>query len=168
MARSAYLLGHLIAELSASLVALAVLAGAGLIVGWRIDSDVAHAIAGFGLLTLIVCAMLWLGTMLGVAARSPDAVQGAVFLVVFPLSFLASTFVPLGGLHGVLRTIAEYNPITAFCTAVRSLFGNPTALPAHVVWPLQHPVVGSLLWCGLLLAIAAPATLWLFGRRTGD
>jgi ABC-type multidrug transport system permease subunit len=145
-----------------------VLAGAGLIVGWRIDSDVAHAIAGFGLLTLIVCAMLWLGTMLGVAARSPDAVQGAVFLVVFPLSFLASTFVPLGGLHGVLRTIAEYNPITAFCTAVRSLFGNPTALPAHVVWPLQHPVVGSLLWCGLLLAIAAPATLWLFGRRTGD
>jgi len=166
MARSAYLLGHLIAEFGAALVALAVLAGAGLIVGWRIDGDWPHAIAGFGLLALIVCAMLWLGTLLGVAARSPDAVQGAVFLVVFPLSFLASTFVPITGLHGVLRTIATYNPITAFCTAVRALFGNPVALPAHVAWPLAHPVACSLLWCALLLAIAVPGTLWVFARRT--
>jgi ABC-2 type transport system permease protein len=68
----------------------------------------------------------------------------------------------------VLRTIAAYNPITVFCTAVRSLFGNPTALPAHVAWPLTHPVACSLMWCALLLAIAVPGTLWLFGRRTGD
>jgi ABC-2 type transport system permease protein len=168
MARSAYLLGHLIAELGAALLALAVLTGAGLIVGWRIESDVWHAAAGFGLLTLIILAMLWLGTLLGVAARSPDAVQGAVFLVVFPLSFLASTFVPLGGLHGVLRTVAAYNPITVFCTAVRTLFGNPTALPAHVPWPLVHPIACSALWCVVLLAIAVPSTLWLFGRRTSD
>jgi ABC-2 type transport system permease protein len=68
----------------------------------------------------------------------------------------------------VLHAIAAYNPITVFCTAVRSLFGNPTALPAHVAWPLTHPVACSLMWCALLLAIAVPGTLWLFGRRTGD
>jgi ABC-2 type transport system permease protein len=166
MARSAYLLGHMIAELAASVLAIAVLAVSGLVIGWRIHTGVPEAIGGFVLLILIAFTMLWIGTGLGVAARSPDAVQGIVFVVVFPLTFLASAFVPIGGLPGVLQTVAQYNPISAFAAAVRTLFGNPTAIPHGGPWPMEHPVLAALAWCASLLAVAVPATLWAYRTRT--
>jgi ABC-2 type transport system permease protein len=166
MHRWAFLLGHLIAEFAASILAIAVMVVAGLIVGWRIQGDVPHAIAAFGLLALLAVTMLWLGTLLGVLARSPDVVTGIGFLTIFPLTFVATTFVPAAGLPDGLRQFAEYNPISCWAAGVRHLFGNPTATPAHAAWPLAHPVVGSLLWCGLLLAIVAPVTMWTYRRRT--
>ena len=98
MSPSSVLLGHMIAALAAMTLAIATLTVSGLIVGWRIDSDLLHAIAGFGLLVLFATAMLWTGTLLGLLARSVDAVQGFVFLVIFPLTFLSSAFVPVEGL----------------------------------------------------------------------
>ena len=98
--------------------------------------------------------------------RSPDAAQGFVFIVVFPLTFVANTFVPLDGLPSVLRQIAAYNPISAFSAAFRTLFGNPLALPADPSWPILHPVVSSLLWCAALLAVAMPLMFWRYRART--
>jgi ABC-2 type transport system permease protein len=166
MHRSAFLLGHLIAELGASIVAVVVMVISGLIVGWRIDSDLPHAIAGFALLGLLAVTMLWVGTLLGVVARSPDVVTGIAFLVVFPLTFVAATFVPVGSLPSGLRQFGEYNPISCWSAAVRSLFGNPTATPAGAAWPLQHSVLASVLWCVLLIAVVAPLTLAAYRRRT--
>ena len=142
------------------------IACSGLIVGWRIHTGPADAIGGFALLALISFTMIWIGTMLGVSARSPDAVQGVVFVLAFPLTFIASAYVPLAGLPGALRTFAEYNPVSAFAAAVRTLFGNPTAVPANAAWPLDHPVLVTVLWCGALLAITIPATLAAYRRRT--
>lgn len=140
--------------------------GSGVVVGWRIHEDVLHAAAGFGLLLLLAITMLWIGTLLGVLARSPDAVQGAVFMVVFPLTFLANAFVPVAGLPDGLQQVAEWNPISAMVAACRTLFGNPTALPADAAWPLEHPVIAALGWMVVLLAIAVPLTLWRFRART--
>ena len=164
--RSAYLIGHLMAELGAATLGLAVLTVSGLIVGWRIESSPADALAGFALLLLIAATMLSLGTLLGLCVRSVDAVQGVVFLVVFPLTFIAITFVPLGGLSGGLGTFAAYNPVSAFAAGVRTLFGNPTALPPDAQWPLQHPVLSSVLWCVVLLAITIPLLVARFRART--
>jgi len=166
MARSAYLLGHILAELAAALLAIAVIACSGLIIGWRIDTGPADAISGFVILALISFTMIWIGTLLGVSARSPDAVQGVVFVLAFPLTFIASAYVPLAGLPSALRTIAEYNPVSAFAAAARTLFGNPTALPANAAWPLHHPVLMTVLWCSALLAITIPATLTAYRQRT--
>jgi ABC-2 type transport system permease protein len=168
IARSAYLLGHLLAELAASTIAIAVLTASGVLIGWRIHTDLPHAVAGFALMIAIAATMIWFGTMLGLLARSPDAVQGAVFVVVFPLTFIASAFVPIGGLPAGLRAIGEYNPISAFAAAVRTLFGNPAVTPHGAPWPLEHPVLAALLWCVLLLCIAVPGTLAAFRRRTVD
>ena len=164
--RSAYLSGHLVAELGAMTLAIAVMAASGLIVGWRIDAGFGSAVAGFALLLLFAFAMLWVGTLLGVTARSTDAVTGALFLIVFPLTFLSNAFVPAGGLPDGLRALAEWNPVSVMVAAVRTLFGNPTALPANAAWPLAHPVVSSLIACAVLLAIAVPLTLWRFRVRT--
>jgi ABC transporter DrrB family efflux protein len=166
MARSAYLVGHLLAELAAAILGATVLCLSGLLVGWRIHSDLPHALAGFGLLVVFAFTMLVVGTLLGLLVRSPDAAQGVVFIAVFPLTFVANTFVPADGLPDVLRQIAAYNPISAFAAAFRSLFGNPLAPPLHPSWPLQHPVLSSCLWCAGLLSIALPLMLWRYRART--
>lgn len=166
MSRNAYLLGHLFAELAGMVLAIGVLSVSGLIVGWSIGSSLPDAIAGYALLILIAFAMIWIGTLLGVMVRSPDAVMGVGFLVVFPLTFLASTFVPVDGLPNGLQQVAEWNPISAFAAAARTLFGNPTAIPDAAPWPLEHPVLASLAWVGVILAIVVPLTIRAYRKRT--
>jgi ABC-2 type transport system permease protein len=166
MSRPAFLVGHMIAALAATCVSLAVLGVSGLIIGWGVHAGVLNALAGFGLLLVFAFVMLWVGALLGLLVRSPDAVLGIAFLVVFPMTFFAGTFVPLDGLPDGLRLIAEYNPISSLAAASRELFGNPTALPADPPWTLAHPVASSLLWCAALLAVAVPLTLRRFRSRT--
>jgi len=166
MSRAAYLCGHVLAELAASTLGVTILLLAGLIVGWRIHSDLPSAIAGIGVVLLFAFAMVWTGTLLGLVVRSPDSAQGVVFLVVFPMTFLASTFVPLDGLSPVLRTIASWNPISALAAAVRELFGNPTGMPVDPAWPLRHAVAMACGWAVLLLVFSVPLAIRRFRTRT--
>jgi ABC-type polysaccharide/polyol phosphate export permease len=166
MSRPAYLIGHLTAEFCATLLAVTIMVLTGLIVGWGISSSALEAAASFGLLFLIAISMIWLGTLIGVLARSPDGVQGVAFVTVFPLTFVANTFVPVGGLPDGLRQVAEYNPISAWAAAVRTLFGNPTAIPDGAAWPLEHPVIASIAWCLAILAIVVPLTVRADRKRT--
>jgi ABC-2 type transport system permease protein len=166
MARSAFLVGHVLAEFAAALLGLTVMTLAGLIVGWRIHTDVPHAIAGFGLLALLAFAMLWLGMLLGTIVRSPDAAQGIVFIVIFPLTFIANAFVPAGTLPDVLQHVSDWNPVSSLAAAVRTLFGNPTATPADAAWPLQHPVASGVLWCVAILAVVVPLAIAAYRKRT--
>lgn len=164
--RSAYLGGHMIAELAAMTLAITILSLTGLAIGWRIHADVAHAVAGYGLLLLFALTMLWFGTLIGVLVRSPDAVAGFAFMAIFPLTFVSNAFIPVEGLPDGLQQVAEWNPISALVAAVRTLFGNPTGLPADPAWPLAHPVVAALLWCLLLLIVMVPLTVRRFQART--
>jgi len=164
--RSSYLVGHVLAELASSCIAVTVLSLSGLIIGWGIHSDLPHALAAYGVIMLFAFAMLWAGILLGIIVRSPDAAQGMVFMVIFPMTFLASTFVPIGGLEGVLRTLAEWNPISSQAAAVRTLFGNPTGMPDNPAWPLQHPVLSACVWSLAIILVCMPLALRAFRRRT--
>ena len=166
--RSAYIVGHYLAELVAALVGIVVLAATGFAVGWSVHTSVLEFIGGVALLVLFASAMIWIGTLLGVIARSPDAVQGFVFMTVFPLTFLSNAFVPAQSLPNGLQQIAEWNPVSAVVAATRSLFGNPMAVPADAPWPLQHAVLAAVLWSAALLAIAAPLCVLRFKRRTTE
>jgi ABC-2 type transport system permease protein len=166
MVRAGYLVGHVLAELGASAIAVAVLSLAGLVIGWRIHGGVLHAIAGYGLILLFAFSMLWCGMLLGISVRSPDAAQGVVFMVVFPMTFVASTFVPLAGFSPILRLLASWNPVTSMATAVRWLFGNPTGTPADAAWPLRHPVASAVGWCLAILIVCMPLAIRRFRART--
>jgi ABC-2 type transport system permease protein len=168
MSRPAYLIGHLTAEFAATILAVAIMIVAGLIVGWGINSSPLEALGGFGLLFLLSISMLWLGTLIGVIARSPDVVQGIAFTTIFPLTFVANTFVPVGGLPEGLRQFAEYNPVSCWAAAVRTLFGNPTAIPDGSAWPLEHPVIASVAWCLAILLVVVPLTVRAYRNRTSD
>lgn len=166
--RSSYLTGHILAEMAATILAIIVLSGAGLLVGWGIESSVPEAIGAYALLGLFAFAMIWLGTLIGTIARSTDVVTGIAFMTVFPLTFLSNAFVPTESLPDGLRQVAEWNPISCVVAAVRTLFGNPTAIPNDAAWPLQHPVVASVGWCVLILVVVVPMTVRAFNRRTTD
>ncbi len=166
--RSAYLLGHYVAELAGMVLAMAVLLGTGLIVGWRPHGGVLDLAGAFVLLVAFASAMIWVGTWVGMKVRSPDAVMGVGFVVVFPVTFLSNAFVPLKSLPHVLRTIAEWNPVSTMVTAIRDLFGNPNAPAADHVWPLEHAVLAASLSCVAVLAVAVPLTLRRFRMRTAD
>ena len=166
--RTAYLSGHFLAELAGLGVSILVLLGTGLIVGWGVHSDVGHAGLGVLLLLLFASAMIWIGTWIGLVVRTPDAVMGVAFTIVFPLTFLSSAFVPVNTMPDVLQWIASWNPVTVIVAAVRELFGNPGSPVTKHIWPLDHPVEAAFLYCLLLLAIVVPMSLRRYRARTSD
>lgn len=147
-------------------LAITILSVSGLIVGWRTHNGVGDVLAAYALLLLFASAIIWLGTLIGLTVRSTDAVTGVAFIVVFPLTFLSNAFVPIETLPKVLEYAAAYNPISTLVVAVRELFGNPTAPVSHHVWPLEHAVIASLMWCVALIAITVPLTVARFRQRT--
>jgi ABC transporter DrrB family efflux protein len=166
--RYAYLLGHYVAEFLGLLLATVILLSAGLIVGWRTHTPVLHVVGGFGLLLLFASAMIWLGTWIGLAVRSPDAVQGVAFTVMFPLTFLSNAFVPLASLPKVLQWVAAWNPFTAVVGAARELFGNPASPVTRHTWPIDHPVPAAVLTSLVVLAIGVIGSFTRYRSRTTD
>jgi ABC-type polysaccharide/polyol phosphate export permease len=98
--------------------------------------------------------------------RSPDSAQGFVFVVIFPLTFLANTFVSTQDLPSGVCQVAEWNPISAVVAAVRDLFGNPTGLPADAAWPLQHAVPVTIGWSLAILAVCVPLAVRRYRAAT--
>jgi len=166
--RSAYLLGHYLAELAGMVLSIVVLLTAGLVVGWRTHNDVGHVTGALLLLLLFASAMIWIGTWIGLKVRSADAVMGVGFVVIFPLTFLSSTFVPIDTLPTALQYVAAWNPVSVMVGAIRVMFGNPS-LPVTVhSFPLEHPVPAAFVYCLVILAIAVPASLRQYRARTSD
>ncbi len=156
MARSAVLVGRTVADLAQSVLGILVMAGCGLIVGWRAHNGLLSTLAGFGLLLLFGFAMTWVGTFLGMLVRTPETANTLGFVALFPITFIANTFVPTEGMPTFLRALADWNPLSATVAACRRLFGNPGAAYTGDAWPLQHPVAASLGYSLLLLAIFIP------------
>ena len=159
MARSAVLVGRTVADLVQSILGLLVMTTCGLIAGWRAHEGIGRTLAGFGLLLLFGFAMTWVGTYVGLLVRTPETANTLGFTILFPITFIANTFVPTEGMPTVLRALADWNPLSATVMACRQLFGNPGAAYTGDTWPLQHPVAASLGYSLLLLAIFIPLSV---------
>ena len=167
--RGAVLGGHAVANLLKAFLPMLLMSICGYIIGWRIRDGVLSALGAYGLLLVFAFAMIWIGVLLGSMLSTPEAVQGVAFVVIFPITFIASTFVPAETLPGVLRTFAEWNPVTTLAESLRILFGNPhEAATAGDPWSMQHPVVYTLLVCGAIVAICSPLAVARFQRSITD
>jgi ABC-2 type transport system permease protein len=91
-----------------------------------------------------------------------------MFTVMFPLTFVANTFAPTENMPSWLRVVAEWNPVSALTQACRQLWGNGSAAPADAAWPLQQPVLVTIVWSLLLTALFAPLAIAAFRRRSRD
>jgi ABC-type multidrug transport system permease subunit len=136
---------------------LIVMGAAGFVVGWRIHNGIGNAMIGFGLLLLFAYAISWVMAYVGLLVPSVEVVNNASLMVIFPLTFIANTFVPAESLPTALRIFAEWNPVSAVTQAARELFGNlPPGTPDPTVWPLANPVLYTLLWAAIIISVFAP------------
>ena len=165
IAKGAVLGGHAIANLLKSLLPIGIMSLTGLLVGWRIRGSIVDAVAGYLLMVAFAFAMIWIGVLLGSLVGTPEGVQGIAFVALFPMTFIASTFVPVASMPGPLKVIAEWNPITTLSDALRELFGNPnTPAAAGDPWSIANPVAYTWLWIIGIIVVCAPLAVRLYSR----
>ncbi|AXT86524.1 ABC transporter permease [Aeromicrobium sp. A1-2] len=168
ISRSSVLVGRSISSLIHSSIGITVMSLTGLLIGWRIRDGLVDGVLAYLLLLLFGFSMIWLGIWIGSLMRTVEAVQGFMFTVMFPLTFVANTFAPTGKMPTALRVVAEWNPVSALTQATRELWGNAPAAADSAAWPLQHAVAVSIVWPIILTAIFAPLALRAFKGRSQD
>jgi ABC transporter DrrB family efflux protein len=168
MWRPAVLVGRSLADLLTAALCASIVAITALAIGWRPAGSIPSILGGFGLFLLFSYAISWGCGCLGLVSQGPESAQGVGLVILFPLAFVSNALVPTGRMPLVLRTIADWNPVSAVTTAARSLFHDPNPAAASSAWPMQHPVAASLLWSALLLAIFVPLSVRLYRRRAKD
>ncbi|MFJ4656021.1 ABC transporter permease [Nocardia sp. NPDC088792] len=165
MAPAAVLIGRTVADMVMNVVSLVVMSLTGLAVGWRIRGSFFDAVLAYILLLLFAYAVSWILAVIGLLVRTPELYNNANFMVIFPLTFIANTFVPASELPTVLRVIAEWNPVSAVTQATRNLFGNTSPLgPSADVWSMQHPVATTFIWIAVILVIFVPLAVRQYQR----
>jgi ABC-2 type transport system permease protein len=152
MARGAVLTGRTLADLVQTALTVVVLAVVAVLVGWRIHNGVPKMFAAFGLLLLLGYAFSWIGALIGLSVRTPEAATSGGLIWLFPVTFISNAFVDSANMPGWLQPVAEWNPFSATVQASRVLFGNP-GVSNSGAWPMQHPVWASLIWSVLIIAL---------------
>ena len=147
IARSAVLVGHVLASLIQALLSVGIVLGVAIALGFRPEAGVLDGLAAIGLLTLFAFALIWLATALGLAAKSVETASNTPMFLTF-LPFLGSSFVPVATLPVGLEQFARYQPFTPVTETLRGLLtGTPIGNNAilAVAWSIGI-ALGSYLW----------------------
>jgi len=155
MSRAAVLTGRTLADVSTNIVQIIVVLGVGLLVGFSFTTSAGDVIAGIFLLLLIGYAFSWVFAFVGLSASSPESANAYGFIILFPLTFVSSAFVPVTSMPSWLQPIAEHNPFTVMVDAIRGLFvGNPVG---------NDPWIATAWAIGITLVFATLA-IWRYRR----
>lgn len=144
-----------------SAVSILLMGVVGAFLGWRMNGPLPDSLAAIGLLLLLGWTMSWVGAVLGLLVRDGEAISSIAVVFILPLTFLSNAFIPLDGLPGWLRTVCEWNPLSAVVTACRHLFRNPTG-PLGEAWPQQNPLIAAVVLLTVVLAVAVPVAMRLY------
>jgi len=151
------LAGHVAASVARNLCSGVLVIGVAVLLGFRPHAGVPGWLAAVGILLAFVLAVSWLSAALGLLARSPEAANGATFLIMF-LPYASSAFVPVHTMPAWLHGFAAHQPITPVTETLRRLLlGAPVGSEAWI----------ALAWCGGILFCSLALSRVLFGRRTG-
>ena len=159
MATSAVLHGHVISDVFRNTFSTLVMIVTGLVIGFRSSASLIDWLMIAGILLLFTLAFSWLMAIMGVYAKSVEAVQWLTFIIIFPLTFASSAFVPAGSMPGYLQAFANNQPITQVVEAVRALMlGTPIG---------NHGWV-AVAWSLAMLAVGIPLATYLFKRKASN
>jgi len=157
IARSAPLGGRIVADLVRQVWSMAILLGVGTLLGFRVQTNPLSVLGAVLLLLVFTCAFSWLPVLVAMLVDEPEKVMMLGFVVVFPLTFASSAFVPVASMPGWMQAWVAVNPATLLVDAVRGLLvGGEVAAPA----------LGALAWAAAIGAVAAPLALRAFRRRS--
>jgi ABC transporter DrrB family efflux protein len=157
MTQSSVLTGRTLTDLLRATLAVAIMWVVGMLVGFRPAGGILGDAAAIGIMLLFGFALSWVGVASGALVRTPEALQGIMFAVVFPLTFVSSAFVPTNSMPGWMQVFAENQPMTQVVNAVRDLTLGTNNYGTEVP---------SVLWSAGILLVAFPLGLWLYNRRT--
>ena len=157
MSQSSVLVGRTLTDLLRAMIAIAIMWIVGFAVGFRPEGGIGAVASAIGIMLLFGFALSWIGVAAGALVRTPEALQGIIFAVVFPLTFVSSAFVLTSNMPGPVGWFADRQPMTLVIDAVRSLTLNGDAGPAFAA---------AILWSLGLLVVFFPLGLWLYNRRT--
>jgi oleandomycin transport system permease protein len=156
IARSAPLVGAVLADFFRYLILCVMFIGFGYVIGFRITTDPVSALAAVALAIAFALSFCWISIWVGMKARTPGAVQGVMFLLVLPLSFGSNTFVATSTMPGWLQAFVKVNPISHLVGTVRGLMlGGPIA--SNLAW--------TFAWMAGLLLVFVPLALRAYRRR---
>lgn len=167
MSPAAVLIGRTNSDLVLNSISMVIMMATGLAVGWRFHNGVPALLAGIALLLLFSYAFSWVMALLGMLVRTPETINNAVFIILFPLTFISNAFVQPQNMPRVLEVIANWNPVSALVHAARTLFGNVGDAPVADTIPMQHPIPTVLIGSVVMLAIFIPLAVLRF-RRTSS
>jgi oleandomycin transport system permease protein len=157
IARSAPLVGAVLAEFFRYLLLCVITVGFGYVLGFRIATSPEALLAAIGIAICFALAFAWVSVWVGMVVRTPGAVQGVMFLLVLPLSFGSNTFVRTSTMPGWLQAFVNVNPISHLVSTVRGLMlGGPVATPLG--W--------TFAWIAGMLVVFFPLALRAYIRRT--
>jgi ABC transporter DrrB family efflux protein len=148
MSRSAVLAGRTLSDIVTNGISITVMLVVGVIIGFGFESPFLHVVAGILLLLLFGYAFSWVFAFIGLTSSSPEAAQSLGFILIFPLTFVSSAFVPPETMPGALQWFAEWNPFSITVNAIRALFiGDPAGntVWGAVAWSLGITIVFAFL-----------------------
>ncbi|KQX13655.1 ABC transporter [Streptomyces sp. Root431] len=170
MARGAVLTGRTLADLVQTALTLLVLAIVALLIGWRpgyaAPTNFGKVMAGFALLLLLGYAFTWIGALIGLSVRTPEAATSGGLIWLFPVTFISNAFVDSSQMPSWLQPIAEWNPFSATVQACRKLFGDPGLSPSDA-WPMTNPIWASLIYSVLIVVIFRTLSVRKYRRADG-
>jgi ABC-2 type transport system permease protein/oleandomycin transport system permease protein len=160
MSRSAVVLGRILADMGIAIFTTAITIIVGLMVGFRPTTDIVDWLAAIGLMLLMAFTLAWLGAIVGLWLKTVEAVNSIGFTLIFPLTFVSSTFINPDFLPGWLQGFAKNQPFTLMLDAVRGLLTG-------------YPDVGNKGWLVTMylliaLVVLVPVALWMYERRIQD
>jgi ABC-2 type transport system permease protein len=157
MASSALVVGHITADLVRNVISGIVIILIGFAVGFRPNASAYEWLVVFGLAMLFTLAISWLSAILGLVVKSLEAAQWVGFVVIFPLTFISSAFVPTETMPSALRAFADNQPLTHVIDTMRALL---------VGTPLDSSGWLAVAWSLGIIIVSVPITTWLFRRRS--
>ena len=158
MAGSAVLVGRSAGDTSVRAISCVPMSLVGLLIGWRVHTGPWGLLAGFAVLLSFGLVMAWVGALVGLVSGTPETAASLPGLILMPAMFLSNAFIPLGGLPDWLQAIAVWNPLSAVVGAARELWGNPAALVSDA-FPVRQPLLASVIWLVLIMAVVAPLAI---------
>lgn len=164
MARSAVLAGRTGADLVRNAVIIGLMVSVGTALGFRYQTSFVRFLGAFALALLFAHALSWVMAAVGLKVRTPEAVQAAAFIPIFPLVFASSVFLPTATMPAWLRVFADHQPLTVVTNAMRGLILGDGALP--VGQDLATEIVRALAWIAALTAVASLLAVRSYRRIT--
>jgi ABC transporter DrrB family efflux protein len=154
MARSAVLAGRTAADTVSVAFQTVLMLIVAYAVGYRLHEGGLEALLALALIIAVGYVVTWIAAFAGLALKTIEAVQAALFTIVFPFVFVSSAFVPVATFEPWLQPIARNNPVTIWVNTVRVLTLGDRVTESTSPLFADIPSLGNLLWT---------SSLWLIG-----